>query len=352
MSLVDFNDLPDDPYDEWELLPIRNLPSRSHKRSATSDARKRYPRPESEALPNLADDSDRELKFDFTYEASRHERVWIEESLGGFYEQHWIDDVLRQIKGGKEASVYLCRAGLSSGRPALGQELLAAKVYRPRMFRSLKNDFVYREGRSQLDDNGHEITNSGMLHAIRKRTEFGRELMHTSWIEHEVKTIELLRAAGADVPEIFVSGNNAILMSYIGDADMAAPTLSSVRLEPEEANRLFDRVVTNIRLMLAANRIHGDLSAYNILYWEGEITLIDFPQAIEPEANRSAYPIFERDVTRVCEYFQRQGVSSDPRRLAASLWQDSRRSLSPGIEPALLDPDDDEAVSLWKSRDA
>ena len=33
------------------------------------------------------------------------------ESLGDFYEHKWITDVLMRVKGGKEASVYLCRSG-------------------------------------------------------------------------------------------------------------------------------------------------------------------------------------------------------------------------------------------------
>jgi len=72
--------------------------------------------------------------------------------------------------------------------------------------------------------------------------------------------------------------------------------------------------------MLANGIVHADLSAYNILYWDGEITLIDFPQVISPGGHRYAYQIFRRDVTRVCEYFSRQGVHADPARLAADLW--------------------------------
>jgi len=40
--------------------------------------------------------------------ASRHERGWIVDSLGGFYEHRWLDDVIRLVKGGKEANVYQC----------------------------------------------------------------------------------------------------------------------------------------------------------------------------------------------------------------------------------------------------
>jgi RIO kinase 1 len=120
--------------------------------------------------------------------------------------------------------------------------------------------------------------------------------------------MQVLHAAGADIPKPYASGNNAILMGYYGDAIMGAPTLNDVDLDRTEARQLFERVIHNIDLMLSHNRVHGDLSAYNILYWDGDIVLIDFPQAIHPEINHSSYKIFQRDVVRVCEYFARQGM--------------------------------------------
>jgi RIO kinase 1 len=281
----------------------------------------------------MAAQAERQENFSFTYKASRHERAWIVRSLGGFYEQHWIDDVLRLLKGGKEASVYLCEANAST--PA--GDRLAAKVYRPRMFRNLKNDHLYREGRSNLDADGNQILDGGMQHAMHKRTAYGQELLHGSWIMHEFQTLQRLHAAGADVPVPYACGDNAILMEYIGDRWMPAPTLNTVELDPDEAPGLFERLLHNIDLMLSQERIHGDLSAYNVLYWEGEIRLIDFPQAIHPDENRSAYLIFERDVTRICAYFARQGVDADPRRIAADLWTSYGRSLKPEVHPRLLE---------------
>jgi hypothetical protein len=72
---------------------------------------------------------------------------------------------------------------------------------------------------------------------------------------------------------------------------------------------------------VAHGLIHGDLSAYNILYWEGRITLIDFPQVTYAASNRNARAIFERDVRRVCEYFLAQGVQVEPSHMAAELWE-------------------------------
>ncbi len=293
-------------------------------------------------LTNLDDQIDD--RFMMTYKAGRHEAIWLEESLRDFFVHQWFDDVLRMVKGGKEASVYLCQ-----GNSTTGLAYLAAKVYRPRRFRNLKNDWLYREGRANLDDSGNRIKNKGLVHAITKRTEFGRELLHTSWLEHEFTTLKLLHNAGADVPKPLASDANAILMEYLGDERMGAPTLNEIDLSKGEARVLFERVVRNIDLMLEHGRIHADLSAYNILYWEGEIVLIDFPQAIHPDENRSAYRIFERDVIRICEYFQRQGVKNNPRKLAADLWQKHQFRFVPLVDPKILEEDREDERDIWET---
>jgi RIO kinase 1 len=293
------------------------------------------------AFINAQDDS--RTGFNFTYQASRHEAGWLLDSLGAFYEQKWISDVLRLIKGGKEASVYLCRSGIAVDAP-----LLAAKVYRPRQFRNLKNDALYRVGREELDENGHVITDDGPLHAIRKRTAYGEKLRHQSWIAYEYQALQDLHAAGADVPVPYAMGNNAILMEYIGDLSMAAPALQSLDLEPAEANSLFERTLRNIDVMLAQNRIHGDLSAYNILFWGGQITLIDFPQVIPPQSNPAAWTIFRRDISRVCEYFASQGIEANPRRLSAELWTAHGHKIVRPVDPRHLDAENPTDRRVWE----
>ena len=281
--------------------------------------------------------------FSFTYKPARFEEGWLLGSLGGFFEQRWISDVLWKIKAGKEASVYLCRSGdqVKSG-------LIAAKVFRPRMLRNLKNDQLYRQGRADLDENGHPIADPGMLKARQKRSVYGEQIRHQSWIAYEFQTLKTLHAAGADVPQPYEMGENAILMSYIGDEDSAAPILNTVTLEPGEVRRLYERILYNVEIMLANSIVHGDLSAYNVLYWERQITLIDFPQVISPTSHRSAYPIFSRDIARVCEYFARQGLRSDPARLAASLWKAHGFRLHPEVHPGWPDADDPADRQLWK----
>jgi RIO kinase 1 len=282
--------------------------------------RERFPPRNPKKLPENVWDfvhtqDDSRSNFKYTYQPARFEEWWLLDSLGGFYEQQWISDVLRRVKGGKEASVYQCRAGT-----AIQADLVAAKVYRPRSLRNLRNDGMYREGRADLDDQGRVLIEDGKLHAMEKKTEYGRQLSHQSWIAYEFMTMRSQRAAGADVPEPYTMAHNAILMGYVGDLDSAAPTLSEISLGKSEAGLLFDRTMQNIDTLLAHDRIHGDLSAYNILYWEGDITLIDFPQVVSPRTNKHAFAIFQRDVKRICDYFQAQGVKTDADRLAIELW--------------------------------
>lgn len=284
-------------------------------------------------------------EFKFTYKAARFEEAWLLDSLNEIAGQQLISDVLRKVKAGKEASIYLCRSGAS-----IDVRLLVAKVYRPRTLRNLKNDAIYRTGRTDLDEDGTALFREADVNAIIKRTKYGEELRHTSWIAYEFKTLEKLYEAGADVPKPYAMLKNSVMMEYIGDEGMPAPTLNSVTLDRDEARQLFDRVILNVDLLLQNERIHGDLSAYNILYWEGDITLIDFPQVVNPEMNPSAWIIFQRDVARVCQYFNLQGVRVNARKLAADLWTSHGHKIIKEADPRYLDPDDKADRKFWEKQ--
>ncbi|MBI3166133.1 MAG: hypothetical protein IPG44_11025 [Anaerolineales bacterium] len=284
-------------------------------------------------------------EFQFTYKAARFEEAWLLDSLTEIYEHQWISDVLRKVKGGKEASVYLCKAGTEMSAP-----FVAAKIYRPRSLRNLKNDAQYRVGRVDLDADGTALWKEADKNAIAKRTSYGEEVRHRSWIAYEFKTMERLFAAGADVPQPYAMEKNAIVMDYIGDESSAAPILNSVSLTAGEAQELLDRVIHNMDVMLANECIHGDLSAYNILYWNGAITLIDFPQIVLPGSNPAAWNIFLRDAVRVCDYFSAQGLRCDARRIAADLWTKHGYRIGKQVDPKFLDPENPEDRKAWEKR--
>lgn len=252
--------------------------------------------------------------FNPTFLAHQRDRLWVLSSLERFYEEDLITDVLHVVKSGKEATVYCCAAD-----PATGYDYLAAKVYRPRMFRGLTNDAVYRESRAQLDSGGFEVRNDRRWRA-HQRSKQGQSERVASWIAYEFATQRLLASAGADVPRPLSQIGNGVLMDYIGEPGDAAPLLREVDFPRDEAQPLFERIMRNIELFLACDRIHGDLSAYNILYWQGEIRIIDFAQAVDPRYNDDIFALLARDVERVCRYFTRYGVESDPAALAADLW--------------------------------
>lgn len=252
--------------------------------------------------------------FTPTFLAHQRDRLWVLSSLERFYEDDLITDVLHAVKSGKEATVYCCAAD-----PALGVDYLAAKVYRPRMFRGLKNDAVYRRSRAQIDANGHTVRDDRRWRAHQQSAR-GRGERVASWISYEYTTQQRLFAAGADVPRPLSHIGNGVLMEYVGEPGDAAPLLREVRLQREEAQPLFERIMRNIELFLACERIHGDLSAYNILYQAGKPTIIDFAQAMDPRYNPDVYPMLARDVERVCRFFARYGVDADADALASDLW--------------------------------
>jgi RIO kinase 1 len=314
-----------------------------------SQRRQKHPLRNPKKLPPadrafLQEQDDTASHYKFTYKAARFEEWWLLDSLGDFYEHQWISDVLSRVKGGKEASVYMCQPGTEGEAP-----LIAAKVYRPRSLRNLKNDGMYRAGRADLDNEGNQILDHGMAHAMEKKTEYGKELLHQSWIAYEYTSLEKLYEAGADVPKPYTMAKNAILMKFIGDEDGCAPALSEISLDRQEARTLFNRVLKNMDICLDQNIIHGDLSAYNILYWEGAITLIDFPQVVAPGVNRNAFAIFSRDVTRVCEYFSKQGVRSNARKIAAELWTSHGQRVTEEVDVRYLDADNPDDRDYWRA---
>jgi RIO kinase 1 len=253
--------------------------------------------------------------FTLTYQPARHEGAWLLGYLEPFYNAQVITDVISKVKGGKEANVYCCTA-----HPSTGLELIAAKVYRPRMFRNLRNDALYRQGRAVTDETGKPVYSRREALAMQKNTRFGQSLRHVAWLESEFQTMQLLHEAGADVPRPLMEGDNVILMEFIGSASSPAAMLNHVWLAEAEARRMFDRLVQNLAIMLACHRVHADFSAYNVLYWRGQFKIIDFPQAVDPRRNPEAPALFARDVERLCQHFARYRVSCQAPELATELW--------------------------------
>ena len=255
--------------------------------------------------------------MDLAFEARRFEEVWISSSLGELHEDGWFTDILYRAKSGKEATVYCCRA-----HPDTGHELIAAKVYRPRRHRAMRNYAIYREGR-------HITSDRRKLRALKKKTRTGKRVEDSAWIRHEFESIARVYDMGADVPEPLAMSGTALLMEYVGDENGPAPLLHETALEADRIHDIFQRLMHNVEIFLACHMIHADLSAYNVLAWEGEFRIIDFPQAVDPVLNPSAFSILIRDVERICQHFAAYGVEVSHLDLATDLWERfQRRALS------------------------
>lgn len=237
----------------------------------------------------------------------------VREALEQFFTEGLITEVLYVVKSGKEATVYCCQA-----HPSTGVELLAAKVYRSRNNRGFKNDAIYQEGRRILD--GH------VRRAVQNKSRFGREAQFGIWIDYEFAALNALYKAGADVPRSLARSGRAILMEYLGDRQQAAPSLQGVELARDAVYSVFDRLMRNIELWLANNYVHADLSAYNVLYWQEQVRIIDFPQAVDPRFNPNARSLLTRDIENICRYMARYGLQRDGHAIADRLWRRFKNS--------------------------
>lgn len=207
-----------------------------------------------------------------------------------------VRDVVGVVGDGKEATVYLCEAD-----PATGAHWLAAKVYRAAKFRAFRGGRTYAGERTTLDARSKR--------AMRTKTDTGRRIAHHEWVIWEWETLCTLHEAGADVPAPVASSDDAILMQLVGDGDQPAPQLRHVDLERDVARAALARLQRNIEIFLDCHLVHGDLSAYNVLWSNEKPWIIDVPQSLNLHTHRDGYEYLRRDVANVERYFARYGLS-------------------------------------------
>ena len=140
--------------------------------------------------------------------------------------------------------------------------------------------------------------------------------MISVWAQKEFKNLQRMRGAGVRVPEPLAVHENLLLMQYLGDETMPA---SQVRDIPfEDPVPVYEDVVASMAAMRKAELVHGDLSEYNLLWWDGHPWVIDCAQAV-PFAHPRSDDWFKRDVWNIAKYFAHLGVDTDAARLEARL---------------------------------
>ena len=222
------------------------------------------------------------------------------------------DTPLGALKSGKESEVHLV------ARAARGETwLLAQKRFIALERRLFRNTYQYAG--LWGEDTGVEAR------AMRKNTRFGQEVRHRRWIANEWSNLERLYEAGVTVPPPVEMTSGGYLMAFIGDDYVAAPRLESADLDRRTAARVWDDLLRELRLMLDANLVHGDLSAFNVLWWRERAVLIDFSQSVEVITHPAAYDLIRRDIASLAGYFTRRGVRIDVAATLSDIGADERR---------------------------
>ena len=215
-----------------------------------------------------------------------------------------IDAVVRPLKSGKEASVWVVRCG---------DEIRCAKVYKDMAQRSFQARTVYQEGR--------KVRGSRQARALAKATRFGRRELEENWKNTEVEVLYRLHDAGVTVPRPHGYFNGVLVMALVADAEGdSAPRLGEVELTPEVARAWHARLVADVVRMLCLGLIHGDLSEYNVLVGADGPVIIDFPQVVSAAGNNAARQMLLRDVNNIRDSLARFAPELATTRFGEEMW--------------------------------
>ena len=215
-----------------------------------------------------------------------------------------VDEVVRALKSGKEASVYVVRCGA---------EVRCAKVYKDMGQRSFQQRAQYQEGR--------KVRGSRQARAMARSTNYGRKEQESAWKNAEVSALYQLAAAGVRVPRPYGYFNDVLVMEMVIDAQGdPAPRLGEVELTPEQAREFHGFLMQQIVRMLCAGLIHGDLSEYNVLMDASGPVIIDLPQAVNAAGNNNAFAMLERDVGNIRDTLGRFAPELLSTQFAPEMW--------------------------------
>ena len=207
----------------------------------------------------------------------------IPKGLQPLVDDGMVDTVVRSLKSGKEASVYIVDCG---------GELRCAKVYKEAERRGFHKLAQYQEGR--------KTRSSRDARAMGRRGRHGRSVQEAEWRNAEVDALYRLVSAGVRVPAPYLVHEGVLLMELVrNEQGEPAPRLNDVQIDADQAGAWHAFMMKQVVRMLCAGLIHGDLSEFNVLVDAQGPVIIDLPQAVNAAGNNNAFAMLERDVNNM-----------------------------------------------------
>ena len=215
-----------------------------------------------------------------------------------------VDEVIRSIMSGKEATLYVVRCGAV---------IRCAKVYKEAAKRSFKKAAQYQEGR--------KVKNTRRARAMEKRSKYGKQQQEETWQNAEIDSLRKVNDSGVRVPETYGCFDGVLLMELITDSEnQVAPRLADISMSHDEALIEHAVIMGFIVRMLCVGIIHGDLSEFNVLIEEDGPVIIDLPQAIDASSNNNAEMMLKRDVNNMTRYYSNFAPELAKTKYADEIW--------------------------------
>jgi len=136
------------------------------------------------------------------------------------------------------------------------------------------------------------------------------------WVRKEHSNLTRLSRWGLKVPKPLGIHKNVLVMEYLGDE--VSPSLKLREVKVDFPEPVYDELLEFLAVTWQKAKLaHGDFSPYNILWHDGGPVVIDVGQAVI-ESHPKAQEFLVRDVTRLVEWGQKQGLEID---LAGAMYE-------------------------------
>ncbi|MCW4025999.1 MAG: serine protein kinase RIO [Candidatus Bathyarchaeota archaeon] len=228
---------------------------------------------------------DRMLRKHRSEERMVLEEVFDRSTLMTIYElmnKGEIGDIFGAVKAGKESRLYLGKTP--------NEEEIAIKIY-------LTTSAEFKRGMLPY------IMGDPRFKKIKRDT---RSLVY-AWALKEFKNLSSAYGAGVRVPRPIAVKKNVLLMEFIGKDGMSAPLMKEAELG--DPKQIFRRLLADLKkLFRKAKLVHGDLSEYNVMVWDGKPVIFDLSQTV-PLKHPNAELLLKRDLKNLHRFFTKQGVS-------------------------------------------